>query len=697
MSSRYIKVKDAAIPVFFGGCNQDRSYTVYKEEAWANWYTIVKLYDDGYVECTYSEEYDTSCKCYAYIPHYTLYDEQFSCLVERVHYSHKDQYGPYVEIWEHLRKENPHCSRDDFHRYGGVNLNFFRSCQRSCFGESVVPYPIDYMTYEHDAYSDVDYNKNSLEDPNLIEDVEAMHVVKQDEVSHVEDANQTLAQPTYWEERLRQYQVEADERSKRNKLESEERIRQSEEKYRQQKMESEERIKQSRLEAEERVKKRKEEYDARVRLEKEEAEKRYSALVAYVKQGIKLVLETSKEIGKTSIVQEVVNTIDLTPEISKIPEKCVEIPTKKSTSREVTSEVKEEQQNCCYDSDLGGNVEEEIQPTSILEMFPIDMSPLKTMKFSKNLDMDEKANVEVPKEEENISYEFNSDFGQEDDDLSNELDLGGINDEIGEIHEGDKGCDYDSGGKVNEEIQQELIDKSPLKLIEFVTNPYIDKTIDIQVHEEEEDISYEFNSDLSLEDDEHSYIDYLGGINEEVVGAQEDEEDVFYDVSMHDEDILCHFDTGGTQEETARFYDDDDIFYDYDLESSHKEDASFDFDPGDSKEKQFQQKYMSEIFSATSPTPHKWPTPMIIVEFVSLYGRSSLKSTIWVISNLLQLYFNEGISGSTFLNFSIKLDSNLQLLIVSWQKDHENIVVNMETCFIFEEMLLNVLLYEMIT
>ncbi|WCJ43893.1 hypothetical protein M5689_024602 [Euphorbia peplus] len=140
-----------------------------------------------------------------------------------------------------------------------------------------------------------------------------------------------------------------------------------------------------------------------------------------------------------------------------------------------------------------------------------------------------------------------------------------------------------------------------------------------QVHEEEEVICTNFNFDFSHEDDDHSDSADPGGINEEVVRVQEEEEDVFYDVSIHDEDILCHFDTMGTQEETARFYDDDDIFYDY-----HKEDDFFDFDPGGSEEKKVQQKCMSEIFSVTSPTPHKWPKPMIIMKFVSLDGRSSL-------------------------------------------------------------------------
>ncbi|WCJ18211.1 hypothetical protein M5689_000581 [Euphorbia peplus] len=429
------------------------------------------------------------------------------------------------------------------------------------------------MTYEHDAYSDVDYNTNSLEDPNLIEDVEAMHIVKEDEVSHVEDVNQTLAQPTYSEERLRQYQMEADERSKRNKLESEERIRQleekyrqqkmeseerirqSKEKYRQQKMESEERIKQSQLEGDERFKKHKEEYDARVRLEKEEAEKRYSALVADVMQGIKLVLETSKEIGKTSVVQEVVNTIDLTPEINKILEKYMEIPTKKSTSQEVTSEVKKKQQDCCCDFDPRANVEEEIHPKAIIEMFPTNMSSLKSMEFSKKPYMDQKADVEVPEGEEDFSCEFNSDFSQEEDDFSNELDSGGIHEVIGEIHEDDKGCDYDLGGKVNEEIQQELIDKSPLKLIEFVPNQYIDKTIYVQVHADEEDISYDFDSISNVDYDNSSICSDSGGIHNVVAQVHEEEEVICtnfnFDFSHEDDNHSDSADPGGINEEVV--------------------------------------------------------------------------------------------------------------------------------------------------
>ncbi|WCJ39616.1 hypothetical protein M5689_020593 [Euphorbia peplus] len=136
MSSQYEEIKEATIPLFLGSFNEDRYNTTYIKEAWVNWYTVVRVYDDGYAECIYSDEYDIDCECHTYNPDSSWYDDQRGCYVKRVCHSHEDRYGPYDEIWEHLRKENPLCSEDYFYCHIGENQNFYRSCKQSCFAES---------------------------------------------------------------------------------------------------------------------------------------------------------------------------------------------------------------------------------------------------------------------------------------------------------------------------------------------------------------------------------------------------------------------------------------------------------------------------------------------------------------------------------------------------------------------------------
>ncbi|WCJ37864.1 hypothetical protein M5689_018963 [Euphorbia peplus] len=271
MRSRYDEVRDAAIPVYFGGYNQDRSYTVYIEDAWVNWYTIIRQYNDGYVRCIYSEEYDVGCKCNAYILDSSRYNDQLSCTVERAYHSHEDRYGLYADTWENLRKRNPHCSSDDFYRNIGKNRNCYRSCERSCFAESTIS--TDYATYENDAYADAGYNTNALEDSNLVEDA-TTQTVEEYEVSYMENVNQTSSQHIDWDES--QYHSEHEERVKEQNEELEKWAQQMKE------------------------------------------------LVAEAIQPVLRKLEALKEIDKVPVVKEGIDIVDTRSKINKIPEACIE-------------------------------------------------------------------------------------------------------------------------------------------------------------------------------------------------------------------------------------------------------------------------------------------------------------------------------------------------------------------------------------
>ncbi|WCJ40246.1 hypothetical protein M5689_021176 [Euphorbia peplus] len=563
MSSQYEEIKDATIPLFFGGFHEDRYCTPSLKEAWSNWYTVVRVYDDGYVKCVYSEEYDIDCKCHAYNPDSSWYDGQHGCYVERVCHSHEDRYGPYDEIWEDLRKENPYCSNYHFYR-NREYTNMYRPCKQSCFADSRVSSSMNYATYENDAYADAGYNTNALEDSYLVEDattqvvredeyhseheervkkrneesekwsqqikelvaeiiqpvlrkLEALKeiykvpVVEEDEVSHVEDVNQTSPQPTHSEEMLRQFQmenrIEAEEIEKRYKLEAEERSK----RY---KLEDEERSKRYKLEADERVRKyemKREEIFKRYRLKDDERDWQYEMkleehvrryqleyeeILAERRQAAKLITKAPKEIKKIPAMQEAINIVDPTSKINKIPGECIEVTMKVSCSsaeKENMSSSNEYQllsprkegiqfdgrggrigtNHCvdsllttvvCYEGHTGaedhaikfcegcpdqnsGGNDEE----RIHQEFVLEMPPGDgdPLKSIGN----EEVEQPVQAEEEDISYEFNSGSSLGDDDSFSNFDLVEIYDAVAQVPEEEKfiSCDFDSMSSLQDE------------------------------------------------------------------------------------------------------------------------------------------------------------------------------------------------------------------------------------------------------
>ncbi|WCJ37750.1 hypothetical protein M5689_018856 [Euphorbia peplus] len=127
------------------------------------------------------------------------------------------------------------------------------------------------------------------------------------------------------EERYLQQQRDLEERDKQQQQDAEDRLRKHKE-------ESDERIRIMKEESDERIRLIKVEAHERAQKEKEDVDKRYTALVADITQGIKFGPEPSKETKKTLIVHEVVSLVDLTYVINKIPEKCAEILAQKSIS-----------------------------------------------------------------------------------------------------------------------------------------------------------------------------------------------------------------------------------------------------------------------------------------------------------------------------------------------------------------------------
>ncbi|WCJ28641.1 hypothetical protein M5689_010325 [Euphorbia peplus] len=576
MSSQYEEIKDATIPLFFGGFHEDRYCTPSLKEAWSNWYTVVRVYDDGYVECVYSEEYDIDCKCHAYNPDSSWYDGQHGCYVERVCHSHEDRYGPCDEIWEHLRKENPYCSNYHFYR-NREYTNMCRPCKQSCFADSRVSSSMNYATYENDAYADAGYNTNALEDSYLVEDattqvvredeyhseheervkkrneesekwsqqikelvaeiiqpvlrkLEALKeiykvpVVEEDEVSHVEDVNQTSPQPTHSEEMLRQFQmenrIEAEEIEKRYKLEAEERSK----RY---KLEDEERSKRYKLEADERVRKyemKREEIFKRYRLKDDERNRqcemkleehdrryqlKYKDILAESRQAAKLITKAPKEIKKISAMQEAINIVDPTSKINKIPGEGIEVTMKVSYSSaekenmsssneyQLLSPRKEGIQFNIWGGRIGTNHCDDSLPTTV------------------------------------VCYEGHT----------------GAKDHAIKFC---KGCpNQNSGGNDEERVHQELVleipsgDRDPLKSIG-------DDEVEQPVQAEEEDISYEFNSGSSLDDDGFFSSFDLAEIHDAVAQVPEEEKSVSYDCdfmsSLQSEDLSNSSDSGGIPE-----------------------------------------------------------------------------------------------------------------------------------------------------
>ncbi|WCJ26184.1 hypothetical protein M5689_008022 [Euphorbia peplus] len=225
---------------------------------------------------------------------------------------------------------------------------------------------------------------------------------------------------------------------------------------------------------------------------------------------------------------------------------------------------------------------------------------------------------------------------------------------------------------------------------------------DVGGSQEENDISCDFDSMFSLQDDNFSdsceLEDILGAISK----AQEEEGEEPCDVSIEGGNFVYTFYLEDTPKESIETLEDDNIFYDCNSEMEGGDDMLLVFDSGGSQEKEVDQQRFSEtplVMSLVIPptTTQVWPESTGSMEFVNVNEEFHPWSMIWLILSLFLLVYYPKDSGFFSFTYFIILHVNAHLIFSMWEEEHEYTITDMETHKICEEMLLNVLLYEAIT